>query len=197
MEYAKSVVEYLNKHPEWEDALLQLVSIAKSTGLEETIKWGAPTYTYKGKNIVGMAAFKSYVGLWFHQGALLKDPAKKLINAQEGTTKALRQWRFSSVDEIDNELVKSYIFESIENQKRGLEIKPEPKTEIEIPDELEEAFESDTNLSNKFKQLTNFKQREFIEYVAQAKMEDTRQKRVDKVIPMILKGIGLNDKYRK
>ncbi|MDF1550408.1 MAG: YdeI/OmpD-associated family protein, partial [Bacteroidales bacterium] len=197
MKYAKSVVEYLNKHPEWEDALLQLVSIAKSTGLEETIKWGAPTYTYKGKNIVGMAAFKSYVGLWFHQGALLKDPAKKLINAQEGTTKALRQWRFSSSDEIENDLVKSYIIEALENQKKGLELKPEPKAEIEIPDELEEAFESDTNLSNKFKQLTNFKQREFIEYVAQAKMEDTRQKRVDKVIPMILDGIGLNDKYRK
>lgn len=197
MEYAKSVVEYLNKHPEWEAALLQLVSIAKSTGLEENIKWGAPTYTYKGKNIVGIAAFKSYVGLWFHQGALLKDPAKKLINAQEGTTKALRQWRFSSSAEIESDLVKSYILEALENQKKGLELKPEPKAEIEIPDELEEAFESDTNLSNKFKQLTNFKQREFIEYVAQAKMEDTRQKRLDKVIPMILKGIGLNDKYRK
>lgn len=197
MESAKSVVEYLNKHPEWENALLELITIAKSTGLEETIKWGAPTYTFKGKNVVGMAAFKSYVGLWFHQGALLKDPAKKLINAQEGTTKALRQWRFSSVDEIDNELVKSYIFEAIENQKRGLEIKPEPKAELEIPEELEDAFEADTNLSNKFKQFTNFKQREFIEYVAEAKRADTRQKRTDKVIPMILEGIGLNDKYRK
>lgn len=197
MEYAKSVVDYLHKHPEWEKALIELITIAKSTGLEETIKWGVPTYTYKGKNVVGMAAFKSYVGLWFHQGVLLKDSAKKLINAQVGTTRALRQWRFNSAEEIDKDLVRSYIFEAIENQKNGLQIKPGPKTGLEIPDELEAAFESDTKLSNKFKQFTNFKQREFIEYVAEAKREDTRQKRVDKLIPMILNGIGLNDKYRK
>jgi len=197
MEYAKSVVDYLHKHPEWEKALIELISIAKSSGLEETIKWGVPTYTYQGKNVVGMAAFKGYVGLWFHQGALLKDKSKKLINAQEGTTKALRQWRFNSIDEIDRELVTSYIFEAIENQKSGKEIKPEPKAGIEIPDELEAAFDDDTKLSNKFKQFTNFKQREFIEYVAEAKREDTRQKRVEKIIPMILNGVGLNDKYRK
>ncbi|NJO87983.1 MAG: DUF1801 domain-containing protein, partial [Chloroflexia bacterium] len=98
MKYSKSIEEYIENNPQWGKELTQLISIVRETGLEETIKWGAPTYTFNGKNIVGLGAFKSYVGLWFHQGALLADPEKKLINAQEGTTKALRQWRFNSME---------------------------------------------------------------------------------------------------
>jgi len=71
--------------------------------MTETIKWSAPVYTFEGKNLVGLGAFKSYVGLWFFQGSLLNDKKKKLINAQEGKIKALRQWRFNSVKEIEAE----------------------------------------------------------------------------------------------
>jgi len=197
MKYSKSVEEYLEANPQWEKELLSLISIARESGMDETIKWGAPTYSYKGKNIVGLGAFKSYVGLWFHQGALLKDPAKKLINAQEGTTKALRQWRFNSIEEIDNELIKSYIFEAIENQKQGKEIKSSSKGVAEIPRELMASIENDHKLKTKFKELSQFKQREYAEYITEAKREATKQSRLEKIIPMILEGIGLNDKYRK
>jgi uncharacterized protein YdeI (YjbR/CyaY-like superfamily) len=197
MKYSKSVVEYLESNPQWEKELTRLISIVRETGLEETIKWGAPTYTFKGKNIVGLGAFKSYVGLWFHQGALLADPEKKLINAQEGTTKALRQWRFNSMEEIDNELIKSYVFEAIENQDKGKEIKASNKGEVQIPTELVEAFEKDLQLRYKFEEFSQFKQREFAEYVNEAKRDATKQSRVEKIIPMILEGIGLNDMYRK
>ena len=91
-----TVLDYIEKHQTYMKELVLLRDILNNTDLEETIKWGAPCYTINGKNIVGMAAFKSYIGLWFHQGVFLKDLKKVLINAQEGTTKALRQWRFKN-----------------------------------------------------------------------------------------------------
>ncbi len=197
MKYSNSVEEYLESNPQWEKELTRLISIVRETGLEETIKWGAPTYTFKGKNIVGLGAFKSYVGLWFHQGALLADPEEKLINAQEGTTKALRQWRFNSMEEIDNELIKSYVFEAIENQEKGKEIKARSKGVVKIPTELVESFEKDPQLKSKFVEFSLFKQREFAEYIDEAKRDATKQSRLKKIVPMILEGIGLNDKYRK
>ena len=65
--------------------LLKLRNILLSCGLEETVKWGAPTYTFAGKNVAGLASFKSYVGLWFHQGALLKDEKKKFREKVKST----------------------------------------------------------------------------------------------------------------
>jgi uncharacterized protein YdeI (YjbR/CyaY-like superfamily) len=91
----KTPEEYIANNKDWQKSLILLRDILLSTQMTETIKWGVPVYTFEGKNIVGTTAFKSYVGLWFFQGALLKDKKKKLINAQTGKTKALRQWRFN------------------------------------------------------------------------------------------------------
>ena len=103
MKFAKSIEAFFAMHPNWEKELLLLREILCSGDVEETLKWGMPTYTVNKKNVAGMGAFKSYVGIWFHQGVFLKDEAKKLINAQEGKTKGLRQWRFSSLKEIEKE----------------------------------------------------------------------------------------------
>jgi uncharacterized protein YdeI (YjbR/CyaY-like superfamily) len=168
-----------------------------STELTETVKWGIPVYTINDKNVVGMAAFKSYVGLWFYNGSFLKDEAGVLINASEGVTKALRQWRFTSVDEIDDSLVIKYLNEAIQNQKQGKELKPERNKPVIIPDELQVEFAEDKELENCFKRFTPGKQREFTNYISEAKTPETRKVRVEKVIPLILENIGLNDKYRK
>jgi len=95
MKRAKSVDEYVRDTAEWHDEIDTLRKILQSTTLIEEVKWGAPCYTHSSKNVVGLSAFKSYFGLWFHQGALLKDDQKVLLNAQEGRTKALRQWRIT------------------------------------------------------------------------------------------------------
>ncbi len=97
MQRAKSVDAYINQSAQWHDELKLLRRILRWTSLKEEIKWGAPCYTHNGKNVVGVGAFKSYFGLWFHQGALLKDDNNVLINAQEGKTKALRQWLGSRI----------------------------------------------------------------------------------------------------
>ncbi len=159
MQKNKTVEEFIAKKTQWKDALEKLRSILLSTEMVETIKWGAPTYTVNGKNVIGLGAFKSYVGIWFYQGVFLKDDQKKLINAQEGKTKALRQWRFASVDEIDNDLVFQYVLEAIQNQKEGKEIKPEKSEAIKMPIELNTALTFNADLKRSFNQLTPFKQK--------------------------------------
>lgn len=196
MKYHKTVDEYILNAENGKDILIALREILKETELVETVKWGSPVYTINGKNVIGIGAFKSYAGLWFFQGALLKDEAGVLVNAQEGKTKALRQWRFSSADEIDDKMVLKYVKEAIDNQKNGKEIKADRKKPIEVPRELKDAFQEDNRLADAFKQLTPGCKREYADYVAEAKREETRIRRVQKVIPMILKKSGLNDKYK-
>ncbi len=109
---------------------------------------------------------------------------------------AMAQWRFSSLEEINADLIKQYILEAIENQKKGLEIKPQKKPLV-IPSELATVLKENAQLAGLFDSLTLTKKREFSEYVGTAKRAETRQKRLEKIIPMILNNIGLNDKYRK
>ena len=94
MKSTQSIEDYIFSTGAWAPILSFLRDIILQTQLEEHMKWGVPTYSFQGKNLVGIAAFKNHVSLWFHQGALLQDEQHKLMNAQEGVTKALRQWRF-------------------------------------------------------------------------------------------------------
>lgn len=197
MQTFNSVNEFILNAAYGKEILIVLREILLTTELKETVKWGSPVYTINDKNVIGMAAFKSYVGLWFYQGVFLKDEAGVLINATEGMTKALRQWRFTSVDEIDEELVLKYVNEAIQNQKDGKELKPDRNKPVIIPEELTQAFFDDTELENCFRRFKPGKQREFAEFIASAKLTETRLARVQKVIPLILENIGLNDKFRK
>lgn len=195
MKGAKTVNEYISKNEKWAEGLQILQELTVSTELEESIKWGTPHYTIDGKIVVGIVAFKEHFALWFHQGVFLSDPDKKLINAQEGTTKGMRQWRFTSVEEIDPKMVRAYLLEAIENQKAGKMIQPEPK-KVSVPIELEKALDKTPELSAQFDSLTSYKQKEYNEYIGSAKQEKTRLSRLEKSIPLILEGKGLNDQYR-
>ena len=196
---SSKVDEYILKKEKWQKELHLLRSIFSDLPVDETIKWGAPVYVFQGKNVVGLAAFKSYFGLWFFQGALLKDKEKVFVNAQEGKTKAMLQWRFYSLEEIDTNLIKEYVLEAIENVKEGKEIKPvrkNKKTALIIPLELFNALNKNPKLKEKFEFFSESKRREFAEYIIDAKRISTKESRLEKIIPMILKGEGLNDKYR-
>ena len=191
------VNEYISKKEKWKTELELLRSIISNLPVEETIKWGAPTYVFNGKNILGLAAFKNYCGLWFFQGALLKDEQKVFINAQEGKTKAMLQWRFHSMEEINKNLIKAYVLEAIENVKSGKEIKPNrTKKELIISVEFASELSKNKELKKQFQSLTNGKQREYADYISEAKREATKLKRLEKIIPMIISGVGLHDKYK-
>ncbi|MGE4287141.1 MAG: YdeI family protein [Salinivirgaceae bacterium] len=196
MKKINSIEEYIITNNKWQDGLMILHEIIVASGLDAAIKWGVPVYSQNGKNMVGIAAFKDYFALWFYQGVLLTDSHKLLMNAQEGATQALRQWRFKSANEIDPELVSDYIKETIENFKAGREIKANKNKPVVIPKELLAAFKQDPEIERCFKEFSHAKQREFTEYLAAAKRPETRLKRLDKAVDLIIQKIGLNDKYR-
>ena len=119
MKRYKTVDDYIAHAAQWQDELRRLREILQSTELTEDVKWGAPCYTFDKKNVVGILGFKSYFGFWFHQGVLLEDRKKVLINAQEGKTKALRQWRMNSPNDIKPATIKAYVREAIQLVKDG------------------------------------------------------------------------------
>ena len=199
MKRASSVEEYITMGGEWQESLLLLRGLMQSTRLEESVKWGMPVYTLNDKNVAGFSAFKAWTGIWFFQGVFLQDSEQVLINAQEGTTKGLRQWRFSSAEEIRKlgTTIQAYLEEAIQNQEAGKEIKPDRNKALVIPEELDLAFGSNPSLKESFEALSLSRKRDYAEHVGSAKREETRQQRLQKVIPMILEGIGMNDKYKK
>ena len=187
---------YIQYHQQWAAQLEQLRARLLAHHLDETIKWNSPVYELNGKNLIGLGAFKSYVGMWFYQGALLNDTHKVLINAQEGKTKALRQWRFGSDDTLPVATIDGYIQETIENHQAGKAIHVSKNAALAIPDELEAALSGNPKLKESFDTFGRSKQREFCEYIASAKRENTKHTRLQKILPMIQQNIGLNDKYR-
>lgn len=193
-----TVDEYILKSGTWQPSLNMLRELMLALDLEETVKWGTPVYCIGGKNVVGIASFKAYTGLWFYQGVFLEDRQGKLISASEGETKALRQWRFGSADEIEAELdlIIAYVKEAIENAKAGKEIKPQRNKPFDLPAELKVAFKADPELKKLFQLLSYSKRRDFARYIDQAKRPETRQKRIEKSIPLIREGKGLMDQYK-
>jgi uncharacterized protein YdeI (YjbR/CyaY-like superfamily) len=180
----------------WQEELERIATILSKAPLESTVKWGAEVFTYKGRNVVSYGGFKHYFAIWFYNGVFLKDPYKVLVSAQEGRTKSLRQWRFTSLDEVDERKILAYVHEAIEVEEKGLRVKPEKHQPVPLPALLAEELHRDRRLKAAFEQLSSGKQKEYCLYISEAKQEPTRQRRLEKIRPMILQGVGLNDKYK-
>ena len=172
--------------------------MATKTEAVEAFKWGSPVYTSGGKNIFWIARFKNHFGLGFFNGMFLKDPKNVLVNAQEGKTQAMRHWKFISDKNIDSSTVLAYMNEAIENQKKGMQLMPKKKKDVlpTLPKLLKEALDKSPNTQKAFDTLAPYKKRDYAEYISTAKQEKTKLSRLEKILPMINKGLGLNDKYR-
>jgi uncharacterized protein YdeI (YjbR/CyaY-like superfamily) len=191
---AKTVDDYIDSTPEWAvEKLIVLRQLAINSGLKEEVKWGAPSYSGKGI-VLGLAAFKGWVSLWFHQGSFLKDEHKKLLAAAE-KTKGLRQWRLLPEERIDETLILKYMLEAKANDLAGKKIKAESK-KVETPKMLLGAFSNDGILKSSFEALSPGKQKEYAEHIGSAKREAAQVSRLEKSIPLIKEGVGLNDKYK-
>lgn len=180
----------------WSEELEIIASIIHKAPLEKTIKWGSEVFTYNGKNVVSYGGFKNFFSLWFYNGVFLEDKYRVLVAASEGRTKSLRQWRFTSKAEIDEQKIVKYVNEAIEVEKKGLKIKPEKFTPVPIPQILADALKSDQQLQTGFDKLTPGKQKEYILYLNEAKQDATKQNRLEKIKPLVMVGRGLNDKYK-
>jgi uncharacterized protein YdeI (YjbR/CyaY-like superfamily) len=181
---------------QWKEEIQLIKSIVEKTKLLHSIKWGIDVYTLNGQNIIGIAPFKAYIGIWFYNGVFMSDPLNVFVNAQEGKTKALRQWRFSSMEEINTDQIYSYLLEAIANEKAGKRLVPDRSVKFEIPGILEEVFKNNTQLKAGFYNLSPGKQKEYALYIQEPKREETKISRLEKIKPMILEGKGLNDRYK-
>ncbi|WP_281542690.1 YdeI/OmpD-associated family protein [Maribacter aestuarii] len=198
MDKSEKIEAYYGEEHHFKKAIEILRNLALKTNLEETYKWNFPTYTLDGKNVLSICKFKQHFGIWFFNGVFLSDRKKVLQNAQEGKTQAMRHWKFNSIQEIDEKSVLAYINEAIENQKKGIQLNSKKKAPVSftIPVELKKALKNDLHAQKSFKKLAPYNQKEYIEYIASAKQNKTKKSRLEKILPMIKKGEGLNDKYK-
>ncbi len=198
MEKSEKVERYYAEEHQFSEAIMKLRGLALKTGLEETFKWMFPTYTLDDKNVIAICKFKKHFGIWFFNGVFLSDPYKVLENAQKGKTQAMRHWKFHSEEEIDNQKVLGYMNEAIENQKRGIMLIPKKKTPIKVvvPELLKNSLNKNALIKKAFQKLSPYNQKEYSEYIANAKQEKTKLSRLEKILPMISRGEGLNDKYK-
>ncbi len=190
----KVVDRFLDRAQKWKEEMKLLRKICLDCGLTEDFKWMHPCYTLKGKNVVLIHEFKEYCALLFHKGALLKDTENILVQQTENV-QAARQIRFTNIDEIITleSTIKAYIFEAIEVEKAGLEVKMKKVSEFDIPQELQQKFKEAPALKTAFKALTPGRQRGYLLYFSQAKQSKTRVSRIEKYIPKIFDGKGVND----
>ncbi|MGN7485578.1 YdeI/OmpD-associated family protein [Priestia megaterium] len=188
------VDEFLTKAKKWKEEYETLRKIVLDCELTEDYKWMNPCYTFEKKNIVLIHGFKEYCALLFPKGALLQDSHSILIQQTENVQGA-RQIRFTNVQEIAEKeaVLKAYIYEAIEVEKAGLKVKVKKPEELIIPEELQHKFDEIPALKDAFTTLTPGRQRAYILYFSAAKQSKTRASRVEKCIPNILNGKGLND----
>lgn len=186
---------FFEKDTQWKDAFNKLRAIILDTGLTEELKWGHPCYTLKNNNVVLMHGFKEYCALLFHKGALLKDTEGILVQQTENV-QAARQIRFTSVKEIAEmeSTIKAYVYEAIEVEKAGLEVKLKKTSEFNMPEEFQKALDEDPELKAAFEALTPGRQRGYLLHFSGAKQSKTRESRIEKCKPLIFEGKGLNDR---
>ena len=185
---------FFTKAKMWKEEFETLRTIVLGCGLTEELRWGCPCYAFEKGNVVLIHGFKEYCALLFFKGALLKDPNGILIQQTENV-QAARQVRFTGVREIVKlkPVLKAYIKEAIEVEKAGLEMNYKKTSEFKTPEELQSRFDEDLALKKAFNALTPGRQRGYLLYFSAPKQSKTREARVEKWLPQILNGKGLND----
>ncbi len=185
---------FFEKETPWKKEYELLRIIVLSTGLTEELKWGCPCYTHNETNVVLIHGFKEYCALLFMKGALLKDESKVLIQ-QTANVQAARQWRFTSAKDIlkNKASIKAYILEAWEIEKVGLKVAMKKTKEFDMPAEFKAVLKEMPDVKKEFDKLTPGRQRGYLLHFGGAKLATTREARIEKCIPKILKGKGLED----
>ena len=185
---------FFSKAEKWQAEFKKLRTIILGCGLTEELKWGVPCYTFQNSNIVLIHGFKDYCAILFVKGVLLKD-AQGILIQQTENVQAGRQIRFTSVQEIVKlePTLKAYIAEAVEVEKAGLKVIHKKTSDYRMPEELINQLEEVPGLQDAFEALTPGRQRAYIYYFSQPKLAKTRESRIEKYIPHILAGKGIND----
>jgi len=185
---------YFEKNEKWQKETRKLRTIILDCGLTEELKWGCPCYTYESRNVVLIHVFKEYCAVLFFKGALLADPDGILIQQTENV-QAARQVRFTNIKEVKERerILKTYIYEAIEVERAGLQVKLKKTKDFKIPEEFQTKLDKMPSLKKAFDSLTPGRQRGYIFHFSQPKLSKTREARVEKYLKQILSGKGLDD----
>ena len=188
---------FLSKAESWREEYAALRGIVLGCGLTEEFKWMHPCYSLDKNNVVLIHGFKQYCALLFVKGALLKDPQGILIQQTENV-QAARQIRFTSVREIVKlkATLKAYIKEAMEVEKAGLEVTYKKTSEFAIPEEFQKQLRENQALKTAFEALTPGRQRGYLLHFSAPKQSKTREARIEKCLPLIFDGMGLNDQRK-
>ena len=186
---------FISRANQWQEEFEQLRRIILACQLTEELKWGVPCYSFEKTNILLIHGFKEYCAILFVKGALLKDTIGILIQQTENVQSA-RQIRFTSADEIVEmePVLKAYIKEAIAVEKAGLKVDFKKTTEFNMPEEFQNKLDELPALKSAFEALTPGRQRAYLLYFSAPKQSATRQARIEKYMPQILNGKGLNDR---
>ncbi|HTH54767.1 MAG TPA: YdeI/OmpD-associated family protein [Cyclobacteriaceae bacterium] len=182
------------KAKKWIEEYKAMRAIALDCGLQEELKWGCPCYTFQNKNVVLIHGFKDYCAFLFFKGALLKD-TKKILIQQTKNVQSARQIRFTNVKEIVKikATLRSYIYQAAEVEESGLKVKLKKTSDFSVPEEFKNKLNKMPALRKAFEGLTPGRQRGYLFYFSQAKQSKTRELRIEKCIPRIIEGKGLDD----
>lgn len=174
----------------WMAEIAEMRRLLAGFAMKEECKWGKPTYTVDGKNVVILQGFKEYFALGFFQGALLKDPRKLLV--QLGQVQAGRVMKFTSVKEIAAKAatIRAYVREAIAVEKAGLRMEKKKTADFPVPEELTQRFRKDARFKKAFEALTPGRQRSYLYHFGAAKQPATRIARIEKAMPAIFAGKG-------
>ena len=185
---------YFDKAGKWQQAVEKLRDICLDCGLDEEVKWGCPCYSRQGSNIVLIHDFKEYCALLFFKGVLLKDAEGVLIQ-QTKNVQGPRQMRFTDAREVVDmtHTIKAYIHEAIEVEKAGLKVELKKTSEFEMAAEFQSKLDTIPALKAAFEALTPGRQRGYLLFFSQARQAKTREARIEKYIPQILAGKGIDD----
>jgi uncharacterized protein YdeI (YjbR/CyaY-like superfamily) len=185
---------YFDKNEQWQKEIEKLRDIVLDCGLTEELKWGCPCYMYNDGNLVLIHVFKEYCAILFFKGALLNDPNGILVQQTENV-QAARQMRFTNLKEIVKleATIKAYIYEAIEVEKAGLKVPLKETKEFPMVEEFEVKLNKNKALKKAFESLTPGRQRAYLLHFSSAKQAKTREARVEKYIPQILAGKGIDD----
>ena len=185
---------YFAEEKKWHEEIAELRAIVLDCQLTEELKWGTPCYTFQNSNIVLIHVFKEYCALLFFKGVLLNDTENILIQ-QSKNVQSGRQIRFTNVSQIEKikATLKNYIYEAIEVEKAGIKVQFKKTTEFDITEEFQKHLNENSELKTAFEALTPGRQRAYMLFFSAAKQSKTRESRIEKAIPDILKGKGLND----
>jgi hypothetical protein len=191
---------YIADRPEWQRQLLvRLRQLIHSTSeeIDENWRWSAPHFDHEGI-MLGMAGFKNHIAVWFHKGALVNDPKGLFDEQGKENAKGMRGYKLKEGDPINEKAFLDLVKQAIKVNQSGAKLpdaKPARKALV-VPPDLEGCLKKNDEAWHHWERFNYTHKKEYVEWITDAKKEETRKRRIAQALEMIREGSGKEDKYK-